>query len=85
MNVYAEAIAILENPNADHRALLFEIAKHSPSALVDANRRCAQSAFEKEAISLWQQGLKVDAVRMYRMATGASLGIAKHMLENASA
>lgn len=85
MNVYADAIEILKS--CDDRncvALIYEIAKKNPSALVQAQRRLSGPSVIEEVKKMASEGRsKIECIKYHRGATGSSLIQAKEAVESA--
>lgn len=76
LNYYKHAIEILSKQDVNWRAIVYEIAKDHPKAIVD----CFREDWEvpvKEALGLG----KVPAIKLYREITGKSLKEAKEAVD----
>lgn len=72
-NAYAECLAILES-NPDPRALLWAIARHTPSAIVRAYKptKTKDEKVLEECLGIAKTN-KVEAVKAYRAHFGTGL------------
>ncbi len=81
-NYYSDAIKVLADDKTDFRALAYEIAKANPKALASAARRLELGfGWQRECLTLMQSGLKIEAIKACRSATGMSLADAKVAIE----
>jgi len=77
-NWYAEAIQIVTDEKTDFRALLIEVAKKHPKAVVTAK---TGTGWEEEVRFLVESGQKINAIKVCRNATGMGLREAKEEVE----
>ena len=84
-NIYAEAISELEKRQFDPSEVMYEIARKTPAAYVSAVKRLlereAYKNWERECTGLMRSGLKIDAIKVCRAATGMLLKEAKDAVE----
>jgi ribosomal protein L7/L12 len=86
MNYYATAIAELEKDH-DWRAISVRFAQRYPKAFCDAARDCTAADADalprviQTALGSDPVANKIPAIKVYREATGASLGEAKRAVE----
>ena len=74
---YQQAIDILVSPEFDPREIAIEIAKQYPDILVAV----AAPPWVKEVDELARAGRKIDAIKLWRHMTGASLKDAKDAVD----
>ena len=72
-NYFAEVISIVTKDTVDAKALLVEIAKHNPAAVVAAHNRLSVSLWRGESERLLRDGQRIDAIRLCREYTGWGL------------
>lgn len=83
MNRYAQAIEVVTNPICDFRALVIEIAKRNPGAVVKAALAINDPArlWLKEVDGYLHTGQKISAIKLWRAETGLGLKEAKDAVE----
>lgn len=88
MNYYPKAIEIVTAPGCDHKAVLMEILKHNPYAIVRAvhNPKAKAEAqttlgWLREVDDFLREGKKISAIKVWRNYTGATLKSAKDEVE----
>jgi ribosomal protein L7/L12 len=81
-NYFKDVIGVL-TVEQDWKGLVVEIAKNHPAAVVNAAEALAEidEPWKAEARSLFANGYKVDAIKLWRLKTGLGLKEAKAAVE----
>jgi ribosomal protein L7/L12 len=83
--IYAAAITELEKAQFHAQDVLFEIARKTPGAYVSAVKRLrdreAYKDWKQKCTDLMRSGLKIEAIKACRTATGMGLKEAKDACE----
>lgn len=80
-NWYSDVIDVLNNEHKDFRALVIEIAKRHPKAVVMADRAINGPPWQEKCRRLCSEGKKIEAVKLCRNSTGMGLKEAKEAVE----
>lgn len=78
IDYYREALDIVADPDTDWRALVLQIAKTNPKALVEAKA----DPLRLEAIAAFKAGGKLQAIKHVRSLSGMGLLEAKEFVES---
>ncbi len=86
MNYYPKAIEIITDSSGfTNKALLIEVAKHNPCAIVRANeailKRKNKSSWIEKVRPVVANGRKIEAIKLCRELTGLGLKEAKGAVE----
>ncbi len=81
-NYYSQAIQVLADSKTDFRALVYEVAKENPSAIVKAAKRLKIGfGWQEECASLRAANRTIEAIKRCRELTGMGLREAKEAVE----
>lgn len=82
MNDYMRTIDLLMSPDIDYREIVIEIAKKHPDILMEAAQTIENEVPWKVEVDIsLRAGLKIDAIKRWRQATGLGLKEAKDAVE----
>ena len=82
MNYYAQAIDLIFGQQIEARAILIEIAKQNPAAIVKGCKFLKKvPAWHEIALAYMQSGQKILAIKACREKTGMQLKEAKQAVE----